>query len=107
MKPILTMMMLGATLALAHAAEFYVAPTGNDDNPGTRDQPFATLERARDAVRATTNRDGLEVVLDAGIYRQKKSLEFDARDSGTASQPVVWRSASGETACIIGGMVVP
>ncbi len=27
--------------------EFHVAPTGNDRNPGTAAQPFATLERAR------------------------------------------------------------
>ncbi len=31
---------------------FYVSPDGSDQNPGTRAQPFATLPRARDAVRA-------------------------------------------------------
>lgn len=93
--------------ALARAAEFYVAPTGNDINPGTKDQPFATLECARDAVRDATNRNNLVVVLRQGIYRHGKSIEFDARDSGTANQPVVWKSAAGETARIIGGMVVP
>ena len=51
--------MIRSTLALlilfagltAHAAEFHVAPNGSDDNPGTHAAPFATLERARDAVR--------------------------------------------------------
>jgi hypothetical protein len=33
------------------AATFTVSPRGNDANPGTADRPFATLERARDAVR--------------------------------------------------------
>ncbi len=33
------------------AADFVVATTGSDDNPGTADKPFATLTRARDAVR--------------------------------------------------------
>ncbi len=107
MKPILTMTMLGAMLALTRAAEFYVAPAGNDANPGTKDQPFATLERARDAVRDSTNRDNLAVVLRGGIYQQESSLEFDAKDSGTPSQAVVWKSAPGETARIIGGIVVP
>ena len=54
-----TAIMLRSTLALlvlltaatAHAAEFHVAPSGSDDNPGTQAAPFATLERARDAVR--------------------------------------------------------
>jgi len=45
---------LGTLLHLAlcgFAAEFYVAPSGNDANPGTRSRPFATPERARDEVR--------------------------------------------------------
>jgi hypothetical protein len=33
------------------AAEFHVAPNGNDANPGTGAKPFATLERGRDAAR--------------------------------------------------------
>ena len=33
------------------AATFFVAPDGNDSNPGTGDKPFRTLERARDAIR--------------------------------------------------------
>ena len=99
---------MGLAVRGAGAAEmFYVSPTGNDANPGRKEKPFATLERARDAVREATNRDGLAVVLDAGIYRLEKPLEFDARDSGTKRQPVVWKSALGERARIIGGMVVP
>jgi len=31
-------------------ADFYVAPYGDDNNPGTEQKPFATLARARDAV---------------------------------------------------------
>lgn len=36
----------------AHGADFVVAPGGSDGNPGTRARPFATLARARDALRA-------------------------------------------------------
>ncbi|HPI73630.1 MAG TPA: hypothetical protein PLZ01_09485, partial [bacterium] len=32
--------------------QFYVAAHGNDENPGTLSQPFATLERSRDAIRS-------------------------------------------------------
>ena len=41
-------------LALAvttHAADFYVAPNGSDAEPGTREQPFATPVKARDAIQ--------------------------------------------------------
>lgn len=32
-------------------ASFFVAVDGDDRNPGTVEEPFATLTRARDAVR--------------------------------------------------------
>jgi hypothetical protein len=46
---------LAATLAFAvnaAAAEYYVAPTGDDSNPGTMDQPFATLQKGNDVAKA-------------------------------------------------------
>ncbi|HEY3761525.1 MAG TPA: right-handed parallel beta-helix repeat-containing protein [Verrucomicrobiae bacterium] len=106
LKIILTVIVLSVTLVV-NASRFYVAPGGNDANPGTQDRPFATLECARDAVRGAMDRDDLTVILREGVYRQAESLEFDARDSGTTNHPVVWESAPGETACIIGGIVVP
>ncbi|MBT3291511.1 MAG: hypothetical protein HN380_29470, partial [Victivallales bacterium] len=48
MRPLLLSLLL--PLAGLHAA-FYVAPNGSDANPGTEAKPFATLIRARDAVR--------------------------------------------------------
>ncbi|MFF3503357.1 hypothetical protein [Streptomyces sp. NPDC003247] len=37
-------------------ATYYVAPDGDDANPGTLTQPFRTLQHARDVVR-TVNSD--------------------------------------------------
>ena len=36
---------------LVDDADFYVAVDGDDKNPGTLEKPFATFEKARDAVR--------------------------------------------------------
>jgi hypothetical protein len=33
------------------AGEFFVSPQGSDTDPGTREKPFATLEKAREAIR--------------------------------------------------------
>lgn len=43
----------------AQAAEFHVAPGGSDANPGTKAKPFATLEAARNAIRAVKSKSGL------------------------------------------------
>jgi len=37
----------------------FVAPHGNDSNAGTKANPFATLQQARDAVRAIKRRGPL------------------------------------------------
>ena len=37
-------------------AQFYIAPHGNDDNTGMKEEPFATLTGARDAVRRSPAR---------------------------------------------------
>lgn len=53
------------------AADFYVSPQGSDQNPGTGENPFATLAAARDAVRrriANGMQENITVHLAAGRY---------------------------------------
>jgi hypothetical protein len=81
---------------------FHVSPTGDDDNPGTAERPFQSLERARDAVRERRGTEplpagGVAVVLHGGVYpRTSQSFTLGAEDSGTAEAPVVYRAAPGE-----------
>ncbi|MCL2743951.1 MAG: right-handed parallel beta-helix repeat-containing protein, partial [Planctomycetaceae bacterium] len=67
--------------------EWFVAPNGSDDNPGTKDKPFATLEKARDAVRtfaaAKANAEHNIVRIAEGVYEMKAPLVLDERDSNT------------------------
>ena len=47
-------LLFSATLLVAEPAilaDFVVATTGSDENPGAAAKPFATLARARNAVR--------------------------------------------------------
>jgi hypothetical protein len=94
--------------APAGAVEFFIAPNGNDANPGTRGRPFATLERARDAARqlhheGTPPPGGITLWLRGGDYVRTNALELRAADSGTPNAPVLWRSLEGETARLLGG----
>lgn len=50
---------------------FYVAPSGNDSNPGTLALPFATLAHAQTAMRASTNIKTTYVR--AGTYQPPKN----------------------------------
>jgi hypothetical protein len=97
----------------AAAAEFFVSPTGRDTTPGTADKPFATLERAWDAVRQLRSADGkplggkplggITIWLRAGDYLRTAALELSAADSGTAEAPVVCRAWQDETVRLLGG----
>jgi hypothetical protein len=66
---------------LAQAADFYVAPNGNDMRPGSAAQPMATIEAARDAARKAGAGPHRIVVL-PGEYFLSKPIELDARDNG-------------------------
>ena len=98
----------------------YVSTHGNDgwsgrladaDAAGT-DGPFATLERARDALRELKMRCGLPpggvtVVVRGGTYEQRRSWALGAEDSGRAEAPITYRAAPGEEVRLTGGHTVP
>jgi hypothetical protein len=90
------------------AKDFYVATNGSDANPGTKDRPFATLEGARDAIRAQRKSGALAnepvvVLVAGGIYRLTTTFELTGQDSGTPAAPVVWRAAPNEQVRFLGG----
>lgn len=76
---------------LVEDADFYVSEAGSDENDGSFEKPFATLEKARDAVRALdkTGRTGITVAVMAGEYRIS-SLVFTEEDSGTETCPITY-----------------
>lgn len=93
--------------AAERTADFYLSPTGSDDWSGTlsapsasqTDGPFATLERARDAVRDLQKRrkgDALVLVRD-GTYSIKKTVKFGLQDSGLNDSTVTYAAYPGET----------
>mgnify|MGYP005624110229 FL=1 len=96
-----------------HGAAFWVGPNGNDAGPGDEARPFATLERARDAVRAlrtarpAAQKEGITVWLRGGFYEREATFELDERDSGSADAPVVYRAVDGERPRLSGGRRIP
>lgn len=58
-----------------------ISPHGSDMNPGTPEQPMATLEAARDLIRESGNREKRIMVM-PGEYYLTKPLELDNRDNG-------------------------
>ena len=86
--------------------DFYVSTTGNDENSGTKDSPFLTIEKAIEAVRGTdkAGKNGITVCIEGGEYRVS-SLELTKEDSGTKDCPVTYCSYNGEVV-INGGITL-
>ncbi len=85
------------------ASSFYVSVSGNDQHPGTAALPFATLQRAQQAVRESkrTSVSG-RVVVRGGTYYLKSPLVFGPEDSGSDA-PVIYSAEPGESVTISGG----
>jgi len=81
------------------ASTFYVAPSGDDSNPGTITQPWKTLARAASTLTA-----GQAVYVRAGTYRER----LVPQNSGAEANYIIFSAYPGETAIIDGtGIALP
>lgn len=95
----------GAWTPPRRGTEFFVSPTGDDAATGSREKPFASLSRARDAVRASgrAGKEPVTVTVMEGTYYLPETLVFTDADSGSREAPVVYRAAPGGKAVLSGG----
>jgi len=97
---------------------FYISPMGNDawsgklpaPNAAGTDGPFATISRARNAIRAL-KKSGLlikpvTVYLRDGQYFLDETISFGPIDSGYPNAPITYRAYKAEHPVIVGGRLV-
>ena len=108
----LTIACCGCALAQKEPGmNLYVATSGKDTNSGTKARPFATLARARDAIRdlkkaGTLPAGGVTVIVGDGIYELAAPVQFAAEDSGTEACPITYRAEHNGAARLVGGRIV-
>jgi len=100
----------------AEDARFYVAPDGRDAwsgrvaaaNADRTDGPFATLGRARDAVRRLLRSRPQDVVvlLRGGTYRLTETVVFGLEDSPGPEHRVRYEAYPGETPVLTSGVPI-
>lgn len=67
-KIIFTILFSFINFLLIHASVFYVAPNGTDTNPGSINMPFATIQKAQDAVKP-----GDTIYIRGGAYQMQEN----------------------------------
>jgi hypothetical protein len=90
------------------ARDLYVAPTGNDANAGTIDQPLATFQGARDTIRTLriAGKEVINVFFRGGTYEVANSVQFGPQDSGSANFPITYQGYQNENVIFSGGRVL-
>lgn len=90
------------------AQPIYVAPSGNDKNPGTLQKPLATLTAARNRARLLRRQKPpvkpIEIVVRKGEYILTEPLLLTAEDSGTEAAPLVIKGEPGSMPVFYGGI---
>ena len=91
--------------------EIYVSPGGRSEATGSKEDPFASLQGARDAIRqAKSDYPGnflqktTTVYLRRGFYSLSESLLLDGRDSGGEKHPIIYRAYQEEKVSITGAI---
>jgi len=87
------------------AADIYIAPNGNDRNPGSREKPLATIDAAREKIRRM--RGEVTVFLRGGTYYLSNPVVFGPEDSRADGQAVTYKPYPGEKVIISGAVIVP
>jgi hypothetical protein len=103
-------LLLFAQLALA--ADIYVSPNGSDANDGSKEKPFATLNRAlrkaRDLRRLndTSIAKGIHIILRGGNYQVLETIVIRPEDAGTRQSSTFIEAAENEKPVLSGGVQI-
>ncbi len=95
-----------AAVGLAGDVTLHVAPQGDDASAGTKEAPFATLARARDAIRSrikSGHHSPTLVLLAEGTYTLTEPITFGPQDSMPDGSRVTYAARPGESVFISGG----
>lgn len=88
------------------SADFYVSPAGADQNSGTKENPFATIERARQEAENHFQQNPNEdctIWLNGGKYNISKPVIFKTEDLKNQSGNLFFKKKPGENPVISGG----
>lgn len=96
----------------AKGIEFYVSKDGSDINPGTKEQPVATLNGARDLIRGYKSINGtpsedITVWVSGGDYQHSSPFILNQHDSGSPEHKIIWRAVEGGKVNLSGGITLP
>ncbi|MGW1055700.1 RICIN domain-containing protein [Streptomyces sp. NPDC002521] len=86
----------------AAVAELYVAPGASPGGDGSAQQPFATIDQARQPAHQFSAGSDVVVHLAGGTYRLSKPLAFGSGDGGQNGHTISYQAMPGQQPVVIG-----
>lgn len=88
--------------------ELYVSPTGDNNNPGTIEKPFKTVQHALNYVREVRDKSkGVVIYIREGSYDLSDGLVIPEYASGCDEKPLIISNYNGEKVNFVGGASIP
>ena len=92
------------------AKEFYVSPTGNDDNPGTKSQPFLSFGKAKEtvakAIRKNDKNREIYVYFRGGKYFFEQTVVIDEEEFKSGKNKIIFSSYENEKPFFTSGKIL-
>lgn len=89
--------------------DYHISNKGSDSNPGTKQKPFATFERAFQAIQLIANQGlnkNILVEIESGIYETMNGLEIKPNMSGNNQYSITFQAAGKSKVIVSGGKKV-
>jgi len=80
--------LVAMVFTVAHAASYYVATDGKQDNDGSREKPWPSVEHALSKVGG-----GHTIIVRSGIYRGP--IQIARQFAGTRERPTIFQCDEG------------
>ncbi len=88
---------------------YYVShQRGHEDNTGTEESPFASIEQARDHLRSVSDsiHSDITVWIEGGLYELNAPLALGPMDSGKNGHTITYKAMDGQQVLVSGGRKV-
>jgi len=103
---VLTALVAIAAQAASSPLYLFVATNGLPSNPGTKSEPFGTIEQARDHIRSLIDgglQNDVRVMVRGGTYRLTNAISFGPEDTISPTNSVTYLAYPGEEPILSGG----
>ncbi len=109
LKRLFLVLLFLLSLEVVYSADFYVSPSGSDNNPGSREKPFAGMERTMLAVQnffSENTTGNCTVWLDNGKYTLSNPIVLSSADLDISAGKLVFKALPGAKPVITGGVKI-